>query len=742
MVKSSCYYAVSDAETLPQFIETEVNTKDGSGSEKKIWDACKKAFRGRECLGFWRYPVFSKVGEKRKEPDILLVDRELGVIVVEVKAISIDQLSSIDGSSWIYEDFYEDSGSPYSQAEDSLFVILGRADRESKLRRKIRGRALVALANIQEIEWNNKGFNQQMSAPPVLFCDGLGEVGLLKKIENTPPVQTGAHLDGYQWALLLSIIGGSRGIAKAEKIHQVVDVKDNSRLEIMDKLRNGIYSLDLQQLRIAMEIPPGVQRIRGIAGSGKTMLLCQRAAHMHLKHPDWDIALIFFTRSLYEQMENSVDHWLRYFSDGDVSYNDMRVRSRIKIFHAWGSKDREGFYRHICKEHNVMPLNVSHTPYKSPHEGLADVCARLLNKCYSVKPLFDAILIDEGQDLVVDENSLKYEGKQPFYWLAYQSLKPCESGNPIQRRLTWAYDEAQSLDTLSIPDGNDFFGDKSILKGFHKGGMHKSMIMKRCYRTPLFILTAAQGLGMGVLRSNGMVSGITSKAEWENIGYEVSQGNFRENNSKITLRRPLKNSPNSIHKMWKDKYIEFHSYSSRQEELQALSKRIRHNIHKEGIAPARNILVIVLGDTHESMNIEDNTTNSLINSGVDIFVPSATRLNQIKPKYPDNDPDAFWHDGGVTVSRIFRAKGNEADIVYVIGLDTVAHKENKIHMRNQLLVAITRARGWVVISGVEDEGCYPFYDEVKAVLDSGDTFNFTNKKKQVSEDEEEAAEVF
>lgn len=41
-----------------------------------------------------------------------------------------------------------------------------------------------------------------------------------------------------------------------------------------------------------------MQRIRGIAGSGKTVILCQKAALMHLKYPQWRIALVFF-REVY-----------------------------------------------------------------------------------------------------------------------------------------------------------------------------------------------------------------------------------------------------------------------------------------------------------------------------------------------------------------------------------------------------------------------------------------------------------
>ena len=65
----------------------------------------------------------------------------------------------------------------------------------------------------------------------------------------------------------------------------------------------------LQQEKIAKTIPPGVQRISGIAGSGKTVLLAQKATNIYLCHPQWDIALVFFCWALYEQMQ--VDHWLR-----------------------------------------------------------------------------------------------------------------------------------------------------------------------------------------------------------------------------------------------------------------------------------------------------------------------------------------------------------------------------------------------------------------------------------------------
>ncbi|MFH7024335.1 MAG: hypothetical protein ACHBN1_02775 [Heteroscytonema crispum UTEX LB 1556] len=77
-----------------------------------------------------------------------------------------------------------------------------------------------------------------------------------------------------------------------------------------------------------------------------------KAAHMHLKHPDWDIALVFFTRSLYSQIEELVDKSMRHFSCGETGYKDNgHTQSKLRILHAWGAKDRNGFYRTMCQMH-------------------------------------------------------------------------------------------------------------------------------------------------------------------------------------------------------------------------------------------------------------------------------------------------------------------------------------------------------------------------------------------------------
>ncbi|GAB4181183.1 MAG: hypothetical protein Fur006_16040 [Coleofasciculaceae cyanobacterium] len=720
--------AITRPERDRKFITTEPLHHSGEGGEQQVWDVIRDVFASRTCLGYWRYPIFSKVGKSRKEPDILIADQELGLIVLEIKSVTIDQIVALRGHRWEFQNYYTTSSNPYEQAENQLFALLGYCDREPSLRRQVSGRALVCLPLITEDQWYNSGFYQLPSCPPILFHNHLHPVpstcnSLLKQIQQTTPIVKGSPLTEKQWKLLQAVISGTPvfrtrvGTQAFVPLHQ----SGQTRASVLAEVRQHLSEFDLQQEHIAKSIPPGPQRIRGIAGSGKTVLLCQKAAHMHLKHPEWDIALVFFSRSLYHPIMAQLDKWLHRFSCGEVRY-DPKNR-KLQILHAWGAKNQPGLYSLLCRAAGIKRLTVQDTQSHRPNEALAQVCTHLLQ--HTVVPtLYNAILIDEGQDLIVDD-PLKFEGKQPFYWMAYQALRPVTIAQPEQRRLIWGYDEAQSLESLKIPNASELFGEElgHLVTGQYSGGIKKSEIMHRCYRTPGPILTAAHGIGMGLLRYGGMLTGITRAEDWRAIGYEVT-GRFIPG-QQITLRRPPENSPNRVPELWQGSVLEFVAFRDRQDELTALAQNILYNLRHDGLKPSREILVIVLGSGFEAMKLETAVAEFLISQGIDIYIPSTPDCNILQIDKQQRNPNQFWCEGGITVSRIHRAKGNEAEMVYVVGLDNVAKDESNLQLRNQLFVALTRAKGWVKLSGV---GSYPMYEEMWRVMQSGDTFTFTFRR--------------
>jgi superfamily I DNA and RNA helicase len=801
---------VGKAAQSRKFIATEPLGKTGEMAEKKVWDAVCEAFADRDCIAYWRYPIFSSCGNFRKEPDILIADFELGLTIIEVKAIAIDQIVAISGHRWDFQHFYTTGGNPYQQAEHQLYALLGYCDRETALRGKVSGRAIVALPSISQQQWHNKEFNKLPSNPPILFHDHLQRnsgqtiIGGIEKpgtapnlvisspgnpqlsiphtphiiefIKNTAGVFKGSQLNREQWQLLLAVIGGTpifkprprrfflnqQQPAPPTNLISSPLANYTTRAAVLATLQQQFSQLDLQQERIGKQIPPGPQRIRGIAGSGKTVVLCQKAALMHLKYPDWDIALVFFSRSLYEQIVAQLDKWLRRFSNGEIGY-DANNNQKLRPLHAWGGQDRPGLYSTICRAAGVGRLTVGDTDFQEPSQALAYVCRHLL-KSANIPQIFDAILIDESQDLMVAAN-FNIQGKQPFFWMAYQALRlvntpptpPDREGGanqlqtldnfspPLQggvgggqdlRRLIWAYDEAQSLECLEIPTASKLFGEElgHLVNGEYSDGIKKTEIMQKCYRVPGPILTAAHGIGMGLLRRGGMLTGITRVEDWKAIGYEVvfegesaQNGATVKNNQyqltkKVTIYRPAHNSPNLVPKLWLNPVFEFEAYRSRQEELTAIAEDILYNLKVDGLRPSREILVIVLGTGFEAMELETYTANFLINQGIDIYIPSTPSCNLLKVNKANSQPDRFWCEGGVTVSRIHRAKGNEADMVYLVGFDSIAKNESNLILRNQLFVALTRSKGWLKLSGT---GAYPMYDEMWRVMQSGDSFTFT-----------------
>ena len=727
-----------------KFITTEALGNSGEAGEKLVWHTIQQVFAHRDCIGYWRYPIFYKVGKSRKEPDILIADCQLGLIVIEVKYITINQIIAIRGNRWEFQNYYTTQGNPYAQAEHQLFALLGYCDRESILRRKITGRALLCLPLIPEAEWYQSGFYQLPSCPPILFKDSLMEAGnqisshpllsqqhpLLKQIQQTPPIIKGYNLNREQWKLLKAVISGTPIFRQRLQIPQnkAENTQKQTRANILSQVRHRLSQFDLEQEHIGKEIPPGPQRIRGIAGSGKTAILCQKAAHIHLKHPDWDIALVFFSRSLYQPIITQLDKWLRRFSSGEIGYDKLNLK--LQVLHGWGAKNQPGLYGNICQAVGARRLIPGDIPDKEPSESLSVACQELLQGRL-LPQLYDAILIDEGQDLIVN-NHLKFEGKQPFYWMAYQALRPVDPAQPEQRRLIWGYDEAQSLSSLNIPNASELFGEElgHLVTGYYPGGIKKSETMYRCYRTPGPILTAAHGIGMGLLRRGGILTGITRVEDWQAIGYEVT-GSFI-NGQQITVKRPKENSPNPIPELWDGKLLELIAYRSRQEELTALAENILDNLRHDKLKPSQEILLIVLGSGFPAMQLETAIAEFLISQGIDIYIPSAPGCNILEIDRDNRKPNQFWCEGGVTISRIHRAKGNEADMVYIVGLDNIAKDESNLQLRNQLFVALTRAKGWVKLSGI---GAYPMYEELWRVIQSGDSFTFTfrsNPQREIS----------
>jgi superfamily I DNA and RNA helicase len=226
----------------------------------------------------------------------------------------------------------------------------------------------------------------------------------------------------------------------------------------------------------------------------------------------------------------------------------------------------------------------------------------------------------------------------------------------------------------------------------------------------------AHALGMGLKRDGGPVQMITRQDGWENLGYEID-ADFRKTGSEARLSRPQENSPHPLQDTIEpDRLLCHHSFASKADEIEWVAKQIREDIFEGGLKP-EEILVIPLSRSRRSGQKNRNYVNDYLGNLLEKHEIETNAVWQENGNTSEDGSKVFSSPGQVTVSAINRAKGNEAASVYVLGVDSTTEEDwrgKELNRRNELFVALTRARAWCTITGSNPDT--PIHEEVESVL--------------------------
>jgi superfamily I DNA and RNA helicase len=528
----------------------------------------------------------------------------------------------------------------------------------------------------------------------VLFCanDELSMQGL---ISTDSPVTglTFDDLDGWLRALadnyncsdedlgrIYSLLEGTfvyetkRGLTITESAPQTINDY------IQKSLRTTFKQDDAQRLA-AMQLPPGPQRIRGLAGTGKTIVLSLKAAITHKRFPEFKILYLFNTQSLYQHVQTLISKYYTLEAKKTPDFD-----AKVHVLHAWGGRQKEGLYSKLCRTLGISPLTLGDA--RGHGDPLAYIYRDLLNRMGDqIKPEYDLILIDEAQDF-----------SSEIFQVAYKLAK----GEGSQKRIVWAYDEFQSLRDTLIKGPAELFGvtangepnlPDSVLDGKYDGDIPKDFVLPNCYRTPRPVLMTAHGVAMG-LYSNRQIEMFYYPGDWAAIGYRVNEprGLTISEGDAVEIERPDLNSKNLLEGIMLENQkrplnlVQTELCSSEAEQLSFITQKISKLVETDGVAPEEIIIInLKSGNNKEAMLAIQRALNSVgVRSVIPGYVESA---------------DVFKPVGFVTITTPYRAKGNEANIVFVLNAQSVAN-DFTFRMRNAFFVAVTRSRGWCYISGV------------------------------------------
>lgn len=617
------------------------------------------------------YPVLA-IDDGRVEFDALLVSRNRGVVI-------FDLYSSTD---------VNDADAINNRHEQLYAALFNKLNSFKELRK---GRTLLidpitvsVRSTIADRTWDNDTENHVINTSQLSIIRELA-------LEERPTDTTIQHLNAA-----IQRISILRPPKKRENVS-----RSDSKGSIIKQIEAQIANLDLWQKRGSIEYVNGPQRIRGLAGSGKTVVLALKAAYLHVKRPDWDIVVTFNTRSLYQQFETLI----RRFVFAQI--NEEPDWERIHIKHAWGGSDRGGVYSEAIVTAGSIYRDFGTAQrmygYSSAFDG---VCQEFLNFVQDREfPKYDMLLIDEAQDLPAS-----------FFKLAYKMVKD-------PKRIVWAYDDLQNLGDLRMPSEAQLFGkgsDGNDLVSLRNSPdrPQEDIVLPRSYRNPPWTLVAAHGLGFGI-RRHTLVQMFPNPQTWLRLGYRNRTGKPVDFGRQVVLERDPDSVPDFFRTLISSESLVVEQMGNRDEQYDWVAKKILELVQRDELE--HGDILIVIPDTYTARTTSSRLLHWLRQNGLQGHVPGVT-----------SSRDELFKEGSIAITHIHRAKGNEAPVVFVVDADYCEAAYEQKKRRNILFTAMTRSRAWTFITGV-GVGMGTIKSEVDQIRSAEFALSFTYPDREAAE---------
>lgn len=600
------------------------------------------------------FPLYRE-DEEVVSADVMVISREHGVVV-----LSAIERESLGNPSLLDLEF--------EKAERTFTLVFSRLIKSKILqesRKNLRFPVRLALFTLDT-------FPPGFEPDDVDLLEGEGSV--LEFFE-----QTIEPLDDEVVSEIASVVEGAKGLLRP-KDRDLEGKPATSKVALVAALEAEIRRFDKDQKHGYLAPLDGPQRIRGLAGSGKTVVLAMKAALTHLRYPSARIAYTFYTKSLYQHVKRLITRFYRQFDDQDPDWD------KLQILHAWGGQTNPGLYFNSCRALGVRPLTYGEAS-RQTKEAFDFACSDLLSSGH-VKPLWDYIFVDEGQDFASSFMQL--------------TLRLADEG-----RIVLAYDELQTIFHVETPSVATIFGVDE--HGQPLARFEEDVVLHKCYRNPLEVLVCAHSIGLGLYGAK-VVQLPEDEQHWEDLGYLLQSGELKEGQL-VEILRPSQNSPSSISaSVDKRQIVIAKSFRELGEEIAWVVGQITNDIQREGLLP-EDILVIS-ADDRNAKTYFTILTSDLNAQGIQVN-------NLQTDSFTLRD---FSEVGKVTFSTVYKAKGNEGFVVYIVGIDALFGLKS-IRNRNMAFTAMTRAKGWLRVTGM-GAAADAFAAEIEAALDNSPFIKF------------------
>lgn len=630
----------------------------------------------------YKFPSIKELDKKVIVPDVLIASKSMGIVVIVVDTMQVLRESELDAFKEKIEII-----------DNYIYTSL------------MKNRNLKKNARSLKITVTTLGYCPNLSTD-------LNEQNILHSTSNILEYIDSMDEECEEEVLEEAIASLEQATAMIKPKERILDEEDkNTKAQLLKDIETQIARFDDEQRLSALTLLNGPQRIRGLAGSGKTIILCLKAANLHMIYPEAVILYTFYTKSLYDYIIQLITRFFMKMTDGQLP----DFENKVKVMHAWGGRQVPGVYYNACRNNGISPIAFEEA--KRHGNAFKYICERFVDVTqYNANKMYDYVLIDEAQDFDVS-----------FYQLCRSIVK--------NDHLIWCYDEVQNIFDVILQNPKETFANKYDSKGIDLveeqkkyPRMRNDIVLHKSYRNVKKILLVAVSLGFGIYNDK-LIQSLEDNKHWEDLGFTVIEGDCSKE-ERVIIERKEKASPLVIDESRIKDCVRIYQAPDFSSELNWISNEIEKAILIDKLLP-EDIAVICLD--------ESNAFNYFNGLEQRLGIKSIDTYNVMDRAYIKG----FYREGKVTLSSIFKAKGNEAAMVFVIGCDVFENKKDSRTMRNKVFTAFTRAKIWLRISGTGSDCLKQMLYEMEQLKNNMFRFDFFNKPTHLlDKDWNERSEIY
>jgi hypothetical protein len=356
------------------------------------------------------------VGPGRRHPDFVIVHPANGLLVLEVKDWRLDSIVSADK---LKVELLTTRGvvrewNPLEQARSYTLAVMRTLERDRELLfpadHPFQGKSILpygfgtVFTNITRKQFDQTDLKEVFAESLCVFRDemteGANPEAFRSRLWNMVPRRLGEPLSMPQFDRLRALL------FPEVRIRQIALPLDETMApEPSDRT---LAVMDLHQEQIARSLGEGHRIIRGVAGSGKTLILAFRAEYL-ARAATKPVLILCYANGIAGRLEDAMQN------------RGVEDRVQVLTFHSW-------CYRMLRTYGIPTPSERDYPDYQERLAASVSEVVRAVDQGHIPTAQYDAILIDEAHDF------------EP-QWLALAT----KMVNPRTSALMVVYDDIQAI---------------------------------------------------------------------------------------------------------------------------------------------------------------------------------------------------------------------------------------------------------------------------------------------------------